>query len=659
MGNSNVVMKEDLLKSIECEQISVAEESDLDFLWRLEVLCFEDYRRSTKAMIKRSITSEYQFVLMIDDEQQQRVGSVTVRRYKKMLRIMSLAILPEAQGKMYGKWLVDAVIQIGKDMFSDGITLEADSNSDRLISWYESFGFEQVKVLEDYYAKDKHAIRMQMSLTEVFQYLVVTDFDTNFFDDFPNIKHIRAGEYIDNVTYQLAKDIRVLNFCSNYKYQTVGYYVSLLALARNQVVYPSAGLLRDIDNRKVVRSIGEEAHQLMQAVLESCDSGTLTINSYFGKADHPKYQKLISRLNTLYHAPLMRYQFKKSDCWYLNHLDVISFQELEDKQLEALHDEAKAYFANQKFIRSSIKYHEYDLAILIDRDEKLPPSDQAALHAFEEAAGLLGFYVEYITKKDFARIPEFDALFIRTTTSVNDYTYEFSRYAYAEGLVVIDDPWSILRCANKIYLHEALSHNKVRTPKTWVLNKKGHTVSALSALEYPLILKLPDSAFSAGVYKVTDKEDCRLKLKEMFKQSELILAQEYMPTDYDWRIGVLDGEVIYACKYYMAKGHWQIVNWENDKKAFEEGAYEAIALNKVPKEVLKTALKAARVIGDGLYGVDVKMSDSKAYVIEVNDNPNIDSGVEDGIEGSALYMKVMLSFYNRLKNDLTLLRNIN
>jgi len=40
-------------------------------------------------------------------------------------------------------------------------------------------------------------------------------------------------------------------------------------------------------------------------------------------------------------------------------------------------------------------------------------------------------------------------------------------------------------------------------------------------------------------------------------------------------------------------------------------------------------MKATRPIGNGLYGVDIKEKNGVGYVIEVNDNPNIDQGVED------------------------------
>ncbi len=37
----------------------------------------------------------------------------------------------------------------------------------------------------------------------------------------------------------------------------------------------------------------------------------------------------------------------------------------------------------------------------------------------------MGLSTEIITKNDFDRIPEFDALFIRETTAVNHHTYRF------------------------------------------------------------------------------------------------------------------------------------------------------------------------------------------------------------------------------------------
>ena len=70
---------------------------------------------------------------------------------------------------------------------------------------------------------------------------------------------------------------------------------------------------------------------------------------------------------------------------------------------------------------------------------------------------------------------------------------------------------------------------------------------------------------------------------------------------------------------------------------------------ETPKVVLDAALKAAAIIGNGLYGVDVKLHNNKAYVLEVNDNPSIEHRVEDAYLGNELYLQVMGEFQRRLE----------
>jgi glutathione synthase/RimK-type ligase-like ATP-grasp enzyme len=97
----------------------------------------------------------------------------------------------------------------------------------------------------------------------------------------------------------------------------------------------------------------------------------------------------------------------------------------------------------------------------------------------------------------------------------------------------------------------------------------------------------------------------------------------------------------------MAKDHWQIYNWSSTQET--EGEFDTIPLEQVPESVIKTALKTTRLIGDSLYGVDIKTQDDKHYVIEVNDNPNIDFNVEDQILGEALYQNIMSVFLQRIR----------
>ena len=251
-----------------------------------------------------------------------------------------------------------------------------------------------------------------------------------------------------------------------------------------------------------------------------------------------------------------------------------------------------------------------------------------------------------IDKNDGKIIGEYDALFIRATTAVDHYTYRFARRAAQENLVVMDDPQSIVKCTNKVYLAELMRSHQVLTPETLFISKYD---KVLPEITFPCVLKKPDSAFSQGVVKLNDQKDLQRSITQFFKTSDLILIQPFIPTEFDWRIGVLDNKPLFACRYYMAKGHWQIYNWKSVQEVEIEGEFDTIPLDQVPEAVIKTALKASRLIGDSLYGVDIKSHGDKHYVIEVNDNPNIDFGVEDQVMGETLYQQIMAVFLQRIR----------
>ena len=179
-------------------------------------------------------------------------------------------------------------------------------------------------------------------------------------------------------------------------------------------------------------------------------------------------------------------------------------------------------------------------------------------------------------------------------------------------------------------------------------SEKEWVSKTIAQLGLPCVLKLPDGSFSRGVHKVSTAAELEEKALEMMQSSSLILAQEFMYTEFDWRIGILNRQPLFACKYYMSRGHWQIYQHKEGGN-FNAGGWETLDVMSVPRCVRETALKAANLIGDGLYGVDLKQRGNKAYVIEINDNPNIDRGIEDYFLGDLIYERVMLEFLRRLQ----------
>ena len=113
--------------------------------------------------------------------------------------------------------------------------------------------------------------------------------------------------------------------------------------------------------------------------------------------------------------------------------------------------------------------------------------------------------VEPIQKGDLDRLAEFDALWIRATTSIDNFTYRFARRAQQEGMPVIDDPQSMIRCTNKVYLAERLGAAGVPTPRTLIVQSEKQAGELMQALGLPIVLKIPDGSFSRGVFKVDDE----------------------------------------------------------------------------------------------------------------------------------------------------------
>ena len=465
------------------------------------------------------------------------------------------------------------------------------------------------------------------------------------------VEVITPREYLTDQRYDENNNLRVFNLCRSYRYQTMGYYVSLLAEARGHRVMPNVTTMQDFKFPSLMRALADDIEELIQYSLKHVQTHHFELNIYFGKSMLPRYRRLARCLYSLFEAPLLKVSFEKTDEWNIKQVSPLPFTAVPKEHHSAIMIFADKFFSTKNISRSIQNRYVYDMAILVNPNEIAPPSDKDALKKIVQAANRAGFYAEFITEDDYSRLSEFDALFIRETTAVNNYTYKFARRAHAEGLVVIDDPWSILRCTNKVYLAEMLSCANVLSPKTEVLHSGDgikHIVKNWK-LGYPAVLKKPDSAFSLGVKKVKDPEQLFSILHDFFDTSDLVIAQEFIKSEFDWRIGVLDRKPLFACKYYMANGHWQIYNWQEKDTPNQSGKFETLAIEDVPKSVIKTALKATDKIGDGLYGVDLKQIGEKVVVIEVNDNPNIDGDVEDLILGNELYDIIMRHFKRKIE----------
>ena len=479
--------------------------------------------------------------------------------------------------------------------------------------------------------------------------LIVVDTPRDWPLDIPGVAVVSARAYLTDPSFGERRAAKVFNLCRSYRYQSLGYYVSLLAEARGHKPLPRVSTMEDLQSQNLVRLLTEDLEQQVQKSLAPIKSDSFELSIYFGRNVASRHEALSRQLFSRLQAPLLRAHFeRRHDRWELRSVRAIAASDIPPAHHDFVVEAATAYFMGRRHATPRRPAPRFDLAILHDPDNPEQPSNARAMQLFEKAAEDVGLAVEFVTRTDLARLPEFDALFIRDTTYPNHYTYRFSRRAAAEGLVVIDDPESILRCNNKVYLAELLARHNLPAPKTLMVHH-GNVDRIVPALGLPCVLKQPDSSGSLGVARVESEAELLAKVDALLQKSELVVAQEWLPTEFDWRVGILDRRPLFVCKYYMAAGHWQIVRREPGRRGYEEGPVKALAVAEAPEEVVKLALKSANLIGDGLYGVDIKQVGGRCCVIEVNDNPNVDAGNEDQVLKDALYREIMGSFVRRIE----------
>ncbi len=473
--------------------------------------------------------------------------------------------------------------------------------------------------------------------------------------DFPNAdtphKVIATSEYLARPRLFDAGRPKLVNLSRSYNYQSKGYYASLLAEARGHRIVPTVETMLELREAKLYEHALPELEDELNKCARKADfqpEGEFKFLVCFGISRDERFDTFGRLLFDWFRCPALEITVEPGHWLTIERIRPRTINRLANGENaffhEALHQHTKREWRDPK-ARSVAKY---DLAVLHDPNEKIPPSSVASIKHFARIAEKHSVDVEPITRRQLAELAEFDGLFIRETTSIDNHTYRFARRAWQEGMPVIDDPISMIRCTNKVFLMELLSSNQVPTPPTVMLPEGADLTRTIDELGLPLVVKIPDGSFSRGVHKVTTADEFRRVADELFEETDLVLAQKFLPTEFDWRVGILAGEPLFVCQYRMARGHWQIVKHRPDGSS-SEGGFRAFDLDQAPAEVIDIAVRAAKPIGEGFYGVDLKQTDSGIVVMEVNDNPNLEHGIEDTVGKDEIWIRLLKWFTDRFE----------
>jgi hypothetical protein len=405
-------------------------------------------------------------IILVAEQGQVRLGYVlvTLRERSRQARLYSLAVDPEARGRGLARALLLAGEQAARLAGRDSMRLEVRVDNDAGIRLYRTHDYHEVTRRANYYSDGAAALCMVKSLrphsagplelasSVADDVLVVVDRVSDWLPEYPRVRLTTAQEFLDE-NFSGPGTSLVINLCRSQRYQSRGYYCSLLAEARGLRVLPSSQTGQDLRRTLVFTpQRGFDADAL--ALLASQERDSVVIDLMFGRCGEPALAGLARELFEAFPTPLLRVLLTREQpsnrvgAPLPNGRAGAPFPgwrvRVTIRSPHALATGARAEFAEQLRkhalgdappIRRARQYR-HRLALLVDSTDPTPPSNDEALHEFIRAGARLGIACELLHPREAAgKLARFDALFIRTTTRVDHFSYRLARRAWSSSTI--------------------------------------------------------------------------------------------------------------------------------------------------------------------------------------------------------------------------------
>lgn len=231
-------------------------------------------------------------------------------------------------------------------------------------------------------------------------------------------------------------------------------------------------------------------------------------------------------------------------------------------------------------------------------------SDQPSIH-----------YRDYeFTPKDF------DAVIPRIGASVTFYGAAVVRQFEMMGVYSVNESVAITRARDKLRSLQLLSRKKVGIPVTAFAHSPDNIKGLIREVGgAPLVIKLLEGTQGIGVVLAETQQAAESVIQAFMGLESNILVQEFIKeaNGADIRCFVVGGKVIAAMQRQAAPGEFRS-NLHRGGNA---------TLTKLTPAERETAVKAAKVMGLNVCGVDILRSSRGPLVMEVNSSPGLE-GIE-------------------------------
>jgi ribosomal protein S6--L-glutamate ligase len=216
----------------------------------------------------------------------------------------------------------------------------------------------------------------------------------------------------------------------------------------------------------------------------------------------------------------------------------------------------------------------------------------------------------------------FNAIIPRIGASITFYGTAVVRQFEMMNVFSTVESQALVRSRDKLRSLQILSRAGLGLPKTSFTNNSKNATPIIEKIGgAPCIIKLLEGTQGVGVVLAETQSAAESVLEAFHGLNARVIVQEFIKEagGADIRAFVVDGVVVGAMKRQGKAGEF--------RSNLHRGG--SAVLYQLTEEEENTALKAAKVLGLGICGVDMLQSESGPMIMEVNSSPGL-----EGIEGA-------------------------
>ena len=217
-------------------------------------------------------------------------------------------------------------------------------------------------------------------------------------------------------------------------------------------------------------------------------------------------------------------------------------------------------------------------------------------------------------------LSKFDAIIPRVGAKHTFYGTAIVRQFETMGTYTINPSIAITRSRDKLRSHQLLVMKGVNMPATGFAHSPSDIDDLIKMLGGPpLVIKLIEGTQGVGVVLAETRKAAKSIVQALMGLNENIIVQEFIAESKssDVRCFVVGDKVVASIKRQAKQGEFRA-------NIHRGGSAEAITITKEERDI---AIKAAKVIGLQMAGVDLLRSKRGPLVLEINSSPGLE-GIE-------------------------------